>query len=106
MRFPSSHHLRDEVGTEHDVGIKAEQPISACRPDSLVLSGGKSNVPLVVDHPPAWLNLTQELSRAVRRGIVHNYYLEVAIVLLLDRSEARIEILCRIPGNDCDGDHW
>src|SRR5664280_2018068 len=102
MRFPSSHHLRHKVGTEHDIGVKTEHPISACRPNRLVLSGSESNVALVVDHSPSGLDLTQQLACAIDRGVVHDGYLKFAIVLLLDRGETRIEILCRVPGDDCD----
>src|SRR5271157_1001330 len=106
MRFACSHYLGHKISTENDVRVKAEHPISACRPDRLVLSGGKSNVSVVVDHTPSRFDHAQQFARAIGGGVVHDDHLELTIVLLLNRGDALTEILCRVPGNDCDGDHW
>ena len=82
MRFSAGNQLADEVRAEHDVGIEAQHPLSARRPDRLVLAGGKSNIRFVVDHAPARLDFVQQCPRAIAGGVVHDDHFEVAVVLL------------------------
>ena len=62
-------------------------------PDFLILSSSEAYIALVIDQAPLRLNLLQQCSRAILRGVVNDDHLEIAIILAIKHGEALVQVL-------------